>query len=142
MRVIAIFALFTCASFAMCMNIADGFEAVKKQEQVVALLLSEVKSLPQDQLVTVDTSSIITKYEDALQKTQEMISKTNELTEQASSGGGEIGDDSDDTEMLYCSTVNSLRKMIEVNETLQRHADATVKTILEEQLKGLRESLK
>lgn len=139
MRMFAMFTLVTFVPLISCMNTTEGFRSVKEQEQVVVPLLSEVKSIS---CQITGTSQIMIRYKEALQKTRKMISKANELTEPASYGGPEIGDDSDDVEMLHCSTVNSLRKMIELNETLQIRADAELKLYLEQGLAELKASLK
>lgn len=139
MRMFAMFTLVTFVPLISCMNTTEGFRSVKEQEQVVVPLLSEVKSLSHQ---ITRTSKIMIRYEDALQKTRDMISKAKELAAASSTGTQEIGDDVDSADMLFSAAMNSLEEFVALNRVLQQHVNAKVKMKLERELTELRESLK
>ena len=108
--------------FALCVDISDGYKYVSEQEDAVALLSSMMTDLQKNSDADEEKfAEVLEKYKDASQKTKAMIDTTLKLIDGASvCGVNEIdGDDADNADMLYCSTINAVRRILALNEKLQ-----------------------
>lgn len=142
MRELLIFALMISVQFGACMEISEVFDSIDKQGQAVVSLLSEVRDLSKQKGVSFQ-SPIMDRYSDVFKKTIKMVEDTKKVLDSPASGCREMMLDvvTDDTDMLYCSMINNVEKMIELNELLQQHVDFNFKKRLNEQLQEIREKL-
>ena len=106
--------------------------------------MSEIDALSTGKTIeTTKLNRIMKEYQDASDSTTEMIEVTIKLTNNASSGVNEVGgDDEDDIEMVYCSVINSLRKMLDLSAKLQTYVPLEQCNTLKKDFDKLKKLLK
>lgn len=146
MKIVMILSSAAFIQLALCVDVSDGYKCVREQECAVASLSSKMTDLQKTSDAGEEKlAEVLEKYRDASKKTKKMIDTTIKLIDGAASVGGtnEVGDDdADNADMLYCSTMNAVKKILAINEKLRSYVQGNEKNKLEQDSNSLKELLK